>query len=88
MIDHDLSLLDDLIAVRRVLEREMASAAAGRLSDAELEELGRLINEMESSYGDYNRFRESDNGFHAIIMRAWGTRSAERSSGSSTATAE
>ncbi len=70
--DHDLSLLDDLIAVRRVLERDMASAAAARLSDEELEELGRLIAEMESSYGDYNRFRESDNGFHAIIMRASG----------------
>src|SRR5579864_2973290 len=30
--DHDMSLLDDLIAVRVVLEREMAKAAAGRLT--------------------------------------------------------
>jgi DNA-binding FadR family transcriptional regulator len=70
--DYDLSLLDDLIAVRRVLEREMAAAAAGRLSDTDLEELARLIEQMESSYGDYDRFRESDNAFHATIMRASG----------------
>jgi GntR family transcriptional regulator, galactonate operon transcriptional repressor len=70
--DYDLSLLDDLIAVRRVLEREMAASAAGRLSEAELEELAHLIEEMESSYGDYDLFRESDNAFHALIMRASG----------------
>jgi DNA-binding FadR family transcriptional regulator len=34
--DHDMSLLDDLIAVRVVLEREMATAAAGRLTQDEL----------------------------------------------------
>ena len=27
---------------------------------------------MESSYGDYDRFRELDNAFHATIMRASG----------------
>jgi DNA-binding FadR family transcriptional regulator len=70
--DYDLSLLDDLIAVRRVLEREMAAAAAGRLGEAELEELAWLIEQMEGSFGDYDRFRESDNAFHAIIMRASG----------------
>jgi DNA-binding FadR family transcriptional regulator len=70
--DHDLSLLDDLITVRRVLEREMAAAAAGHLSEEELEELGRLIEHMESAYGDYDRFRIADNAFHSIIMRASG----------------
>ena len=34
--DHDMVLLDDLIAVRRLLEREMARAAATRLSEDEL----------------------------------------------------
>jgi DNA-binding FadR family transcriptional regulator len=70
--DYDLSLLDDLISVRRVLEQQMATAAAGRLSEAELEQLAALIEEMESSYGDYGKFREADNAFHAIIMRASG----------------
>jgi DNA-binding FadR family transcriptional regulator len=70
--DYDLSLLDDLISVRRVLEQQMAAAAAGRLTEAELEQLAGRIQEMESSYGDYERFREADNAFHAIIMRASG----------------
>lgn len=70
--DDDLSLLDDLISVRRVLEREMAAAAAGRLTGSELEELSGLIEQMESLYGDYDRFRTADQAFHSIIMRASG----------------
>jgi DNA-binding FadR family transcriptional regulator len=70
--DSDMSLLDDLMMVRRVLEREMAAAAAGRLSEAELAELAGLIDEMESAYDDYDRFRAVDNAFHAVIMRASG----------------
>src|SRR4029077_10567260 len=31
--DHDMLLLDDLIAVRRLLERDMARSAAARLSE-------------------------------------------------------
>ncbi len=70
--DDDLSLLDDLISVRRVLEREMTAQAAGRLSEAKVAELDRLIDEMENAYGDYDRFRDLDNAFHATIMRASG----------------
>jgi DNA-binding FadR family transcriptional regulator len=70
--DEDMTLLDSLIAVRRVLERDMASAAAGRLADAELTELGEIIEKMERSFDDYDRFRAFDNDFHAIIMRASG----------------
>src|SRR5437763_6709270 len=33
--DGDMSLLDDLMMVRRVLEREMATAAAGKLTDGD-----------------------------------------------------
>jgi GntR family transcriptional regulator, galactonate operon transcriptional repressor len=70
--DEDMTLLDSLISVRRVLERDMARAAAGRLTDAELAELGAIIEEMERSFDDYDRFRAFDNDFHAIIMRASG----------------
>ena len=59
--DVDLSLLDDLIVVRRVLEREMARAAAGRLTDDELAALAENLDEMEASYDDYDRFRALDN---------------------------
>ncbi len=41
--DRDLSLLNDLIVVRRVLEREMARAAASRLTDDELAELAENV---------------------------------------------
>jgi len=68
--DDDMTLLDDLISIRRVLEREMAGAAAARLREADLGELGRIVEEMETSYDHYDHFRELDNAFHAIIMRA------------------
>jgi DNA-binding FadR family transcriptional regulator len=70
--DDDMSLLDDLMVVRRVLEREMATAAAGRLTGAELAELGQLVESMHSNYDDYARFRSLDNAFHEIVMRASG----------------
>src|SRR4051812_33369152 len=71
--DADMALLDDLMLVRRVLEREMAAAAASRLTNAELDELARLIDEMEVADDGYERFRALDNAFHAVIMRASGS---------------
>ena len=70
--DDDLTLLDDLISIRRLLEREMAAQAATRLTDAELRELEVIADEMDREYDDYDRFRDYDNAFHAIIMRASG----------------
>ena len=70
--DQDMSLLDDLMTVRRVLEREMAAAAAGHLSEAELTELADLVESMQLVYDDYDRFRALDNAFHEIVMRASG----------------
>ncbi len=70
--DDDMSLLDDLMMVRRVLEREMASAAAERLSEDEITKLASLIDSMEALYDDYDRFRSLDNLFHEIVMRASG----------------
>jgi DNA-binding FadR family transcriptional regulator len=70
--DPDMALLDNLIAVRRVLEREMARAAATRLTDDELAALARNLEQMETAYGDYQRFRDFDLSFHAIVMKASG----------------
>ena len=70
--DFDLSLLDDLIVVRTVLEREMARAAAGRLTDKELASLAEMLDEAEVAYDDYPRFRALDQAFHAIVMKASG----------------
>ncbi len=70
--DSDLTLLDGLISIRRLLEREMGAEAATKLTDAELRELAAIADQMEHSYDDYDRFRDCDNAFHAIIMRASG----------------
>ncbi|MBV8064691.1 MAG: FadR family transcriptional regulator [Actinobacteria bacterium] len=70
--DDDLTLLDDLISIRRVLERQMGAEAAAKLTPAELAELEKVADRMEHAYDDYERFREYDNAFHAIIMRASG----------------
>ena len=44
-----MSLLDDLITVRRVLEQEMARAAAARLTEDELATLAENIERMEAT---------------------------------------
>src|SRR4051795_11952947 len=62
--DDDMSLLDDLVSVRRVLEQEMTRAATPRLTDDELGALTENIEQMEASCDDYERFRAFDLGFH------------------------
>jgi DNA-binding FadR family transcriptional regulator len=70
--DDDLTLLDDLVEIRMLLEREMAGAAAARLTAEELAALADTIAEMEGAYDDYERFRTFDQRFHAIVMKASG----------------
>jgi DNA-binding FadR family transcriptional regulator len=70
--DEDMSLLDSLVTVRRVLEQEMASVAAARLTDDDLATLHQCIDRMEGSYDDYEQFREADQAFHAVVMNASG----------------
>lgn len=70
--DVDMSLLESLVSVRTILEREMARAAAARLEPEDLDELARNIEGMETAYDDYDRFRDFDQGFHAVVMRASG----------------
>jgi DNA-binding FadR family transcriptional regulator len=70
--DSDRSLLDNLVTVRRVLEQEMARAAATRMSDEELAALDDNVAQMETAYDDYERFRAFDLSFHAIVMGASG----------------
>jgi DNA-binding FadR family transcriptional regulator len=70
--DTDMSLLDDLIEVRGVLEREMTRAAATRLSDDDLAALAANVEQMAAAYADYDRVRVFDLEFHAVIMKASG----------------
>jgi DNA-binding FadR family transcriptional regulator len=68
--DEDLALINDLVAVRRVLEGEMARAAAVRLRDDELAQLGESVDRMAAAVDDYSSFDALDHGFHRILMRA------------------
>ena len=70
--DDEMTLLDNLITVRRVLEREMARAAATRLTDADIAALEENLEQMQTAYDDYDRFRDFDLSFHAIVMKASG----------------
>jgi DNA-binding FadR family transcriptional regulator len=71
--DHDMVLLDDLIAVRRLLECEMARAAATRLSEEELTALADNVALMTGSIGNYAQFRSLDLAFHDRLMRSSGS---------------
>jgi DNA-binding FadR family transcriptional regulator len=70
--DEEMKLLESLISVRTVLEREMARAAAARLTDDHLAALAENIEKMEGTYDDYERFRVFDQAFHSIVMEASG----------------
>lgn len=70
--DADMSLLDSLVSVRQVLERDMARAATGRLTDDDLAALRLNLEQTEGALHDYERFRSYDMAFHTVIMRASG----------------
>ena len=70
--DADMSLLESLVSVRTVLEREMAAVAASRLTEPDFAELARCILGMEGAFDDYERFRTFDQAFHAVVMKASG----------------
>ncbi len=71
--DDEMVLLDDLIAVRRLLEGEMARVAATQLTDDELTALAENVEQMANSVGDYELFRSFDLAFHAVVMKASGS---------------
>jgi DNA-binding FadR family transcriptional regulator len=71
--DDDMVLLDGLIAVRRLLECEMARVAATQLTEDELAALAENVEQMATSIGDYEQFRAFDLAFHAAVMKASGS---------------
>src|SRR3954453_4545870 len=67
--DYDMSLLENLVAGRAVLEREMASASAANLTADDLAALEETLARMRDSYDEYAEFRVHDLDFHAIVMK-------------------
>jgi len=72
--DDTLQILDDLVAVRVALECDMVRAAARRMTSADLEELGRLLGELESEIKVTDRYQETDTRYHDFILRCSGNR--------------
>lgn len=70
--DPNTTLLDNLVTVRRLLEVDMARAAAPNLTNADLEALTENVRHMKHAVDDYPEFRRLDQLFHALIMRASG----------------
>ena len=68
--DEGLSILDDLVATRRVLESDMANVAA-RHADADLVEgLRAQVDRMDELVGDHVAYAVHDRIFHDLIMQA------------------
>jgi DNA-binding GntR family transcriptional regulator len=72
--EHTLADLQEIYPVRAALEALGARLAAPRLSDAQLDELERLVEEMVSvsRAGDQRRMVEINYAFHQMIIRASG----------------
>jgi DNA-binding FadR family transcriptional regulator len=72
--DETMQILDQLVDVRVALESAMASTAARSMTDADLAELGELMEEMGTQLHDAERYLATDTRYHDFIMRCSGNR--------------
>jgi DNA-binding FadR family transcriptional regulator len=77
LVQHDesLSILDELVAVRAMLERDTAAGAAAARSSDQLAGMRAALTAMEQA-GDDAAFSAADAAFHDAIMAASGKRLA------------
>jgi DNA-binding FadR family transcriptional regulator len=72
--DDTMQVLDQLVDVRVALECDMVRTAAGFMTEADLAELGGVLQELESQLKEPERYVETDTRFHDVIMRCSGNR--------------
>jgi DNA-binding FadR family transcriptional regulator len=72
--DDSMQILDQLVDVRVALESAMAGTAARSMSDADLAELGDLVEELRTQLQDPERYLVTDTRYHDFIMRCSGNR--------------
>ena len=72
--DETMDILDALVDVRVALESAMARTAAQSMGEADLAELGDLVEEMAAQLHDPERYLASDTRYHDFIMRCSGNR--------------
>ena len=74
--DDSLTILDDLVATRRVLESDMANVAARLAEQDTIDRMRALVDRMDELVGDPAAYHEHDRAFHDVIMQASGNRIA------------
>jgi DNA-binding FadR family transcriptional regulator len=74
--DDGLSVLDDLVVTRRLLESDMANAAARLATEAVIEQLRAFVDRMDELVEDHLAYAEHDRAFHDLIMQTSGNRIA------------
>ncbi|MBB5803532.1 DNA-binding FadR family transcriptional regulator [Saccharothrix ecbatanensis] len=74
--DETLSVLDDLVVTRRLLESDMAQVAARAAEQDTVDRLGALVDLMDQLVDDPVAYRKQDGIFHDTIMQASGNRIA------------
>ncbi|HEY0498795.1 MAG TPA: FCD domain-containing protein [Kutzneria sp.] len=74
--DAELSILEDLVDVRRALESQMAAQAAERAGAEHLRRIGTALRHVTDEVADASRFYRADLEFHDEIMAASGNRLA------------
>ncbi len=74
--DDGLTVLDDLVVTRRLLESDMALVAARTADQETIDRLRALVDLMDELVDDAAAYREPDQVFHDTIMQASGNRIA------------
>ncbi|WP_240506748.1 FadR/GntR family transcriptional regulator [Thermoactinospora rubra] len=74
--DESLTILDDLVVTRRLLESDMAHVAARMAGPDTVERLRALVDRMDELVDDPVTYAESDRAFHDTIMQTSGNRIA------------
>jgi DNA-binding FadR family transcriptional regulator len=74
--DRNVGILDDLVITRRVLEADMANAAARVATPDVIERLRVLVDRMDELVTDHIAYAEHDLAFHDVIMQTSGNRLA------------
>jgi DNA-binding FadR family transcriptional regulator len=74
--DDTLTVLDDVVVTRRLLESDMAFVAARTADQETIDRLGALVDRMDELVDDVLGYRDQDLAFHDTIMQCSGNRIA------------
>jgi DNA-binding FadR family transcriptional regulator len=74
--DDTLSILDDVVVTRRLLESDMANVAARTAGPETVQRLRAMVDRMDELVDDHLTYQEHDRAFHDTVMQASGNRIA------------